>query len=654
MKKIILLLILAFSLTAQEKFLIFFEDKGISEEQFNENPQRFYKTATTHLSEEAIERRKKKLGDNYITFKDFPVNQSYIDELKSSGIKVDNILKWFNAVSIYADHNQIASLKLLPFVDRIEKVKTFKVDTIHDKLEKKSSASKISTYDLDYGNSLPQNELHDIPVVHDAGFNGEGKVIGFLDSGFNWKEHPALKNLEVIYEYDYVFDDPNTANESEDVPGQDGHGTSVFSIAAGFDEGELVGPGYGASFMLAKTEDIGSEKKVEEDNFAAAVEDFEAMGADIITASLGYSLFDEGEDSYTYQDMDGKTTLVARAYNYAFELGVVTVAAAGNEGNSSWRHIISPADAFDVLAVGNVSIEGILRGSSSRGPTADGRIKPEVTAMGTNNYRANSSGTYSGFGSGTSFAAPMVAGMAAQLLSAFPYLTNAQVRDIVLRAGDNFDNPNNDVGYGLLSVQRAVNYPNIWNDGGIYKINKLFVGEDIDLNKTVTINYFDLEGQPHSVDLIESNGYFTFDIPVEFSTGEQIAFYYTYFDSNNSLVTEPENSNYLLTMSELTDSNGFSDNLPSSFELVQNYPNPFNNNTKIRIKSNEGGLGRVVIYNVLGQKVRELYSGLILKGITKLTWDGTDDFGRTVASGPYFYQASLGGQVQTKKMMLLK
>ncbi|MDZ7765430.1 MAG: S8 family serine peptidase [Melioribacteraceae bacterium] len=394
MKKIILFLILAFSLTAQEKYLIFFEDKGISEEQFNENPQRFYKTATTHLSEQAIERRKKKLGDNYITFKDFPVNQSYIDALKSSGIKVDNILKWFNAVSIYANDNQIASLKLLPFVDRIEKVKTFKVDRIHDELEKESSVGRISTYNLDYGNSLPQNELHDIPIVHDAGFNGEGKIIGFLDSGFDWKEHPALRNLEVIYEYDYVFDDPNTANESEDVPGQDGHGTSVFSIAAGFDEGELVGPGYGASFMLAKTEDIGSEKKVEEDNFAAAVEDFEAMGADIITASLGYSLFDEGEGSYTYQDMDGKTTLVARAYNYAFELGVVTVAAAGNEGNSSWRHIISPADAFDVLAVGNVDTTGTLRGSSSRGPTADGRIKPEVTGMGTNNYRANSFGTY--------------------------------------------------------------------------------------------------------------------------------------------------------------------------------------------------------------------------------------------------------------------
>ncbi|MDZ7765432.1 MAG: FlgD immunoglobulin-like domain containing protein [Melioribacteraceae bacterium] len=149
--------------------------------------------------------------------------------------------------------------------------------------------------------------------------------------------------------------------------------------------------------------------------------------------------------------------------------------------------------------------------------------------------------------------------------------------------------------------------------------------------------------------MTENNGYFTFDIPTEFSTGEQIAFYYTYFDNSNSMVTEPENSNYLLTMSALTDTNGFNNDLPSYFELVQNYPNPFNNSTKIRIRSNEGGIGKLIIYNVLGQKVRELYSGLILKGITKLTWDGTDDFGRPVVSGPYFYQAILGGQVSKLK-----
>ncbi len=656
MKNILLILTLfIISLSAQEKFLVFFKDKGITHEEFASSPLRFYKDVEKNLSQHTIERRKKVLGENYITFQDIPINPTYIKIISELDFEIDNKLKWFNAVSVYAAKDQIKKIERLDFVKKVEPVKIFRVQKGDKDKTKYEEQNSIALYNLDYGNSLPQSELHDIPVVQDAGFNGQNVIIGFLDSGFDWKTHPALKNLNVIYEYDYVFNDNETKDEAEDVIGQDYHGTAVFSICAGFDEGRLIGPAYGASYMLAKTEDIASETRVEEDNFAAAVEDLEEMGADIISASLGYSIFDSPQESYTYQDMDGKTTLVAQAYNFAFELGVVTIAAAGNEGNSTWRHIISPADAFDVIAVGNVNINGVLNSSSSRGPTADGRIKPEVTAMGTNNYHAVPSEGYSNAGQGTSFSAPMVAGMAAQLLSAYPYLTNEQVRDLILRAGNNYENPNNDVGYGMLSVKRAVNLPNLSNQDGVGKINKMFIASGLNSNENVTINYKRNNDEWNSSQMQSLENFrYTFELPPIFGMGDDISFYFSYTDTSGISMRDPETGNYSLNVTFDSTGDDRRDDLVNIFELEQNYPNPFNNRTSFRIKSTSSGNAKVMIYNVLGQKIKELFSGMIPAGITSLVWDGTDNFGNGVASGPYFYQVIFNNKIETKKMLLLK
>ena len=663
MKKILVILFLISGLIAQEKYLIYFKDKAISENEFNSQKELLLKSGVIHLSEKAIERRRKTLGNNYLTYKDLPVNNNYISAIESGGIKIINKLKWFNAVSAYLTTEQRERISSLEFVKKIDKARTikFKRDFQKESTEKKYKTS--SGDNLDYGQSLLQNEMHDITDVHNAGINGEGIIIGFLDSGFNWETHPALENLNVLYEYDYVNYDEETADEVGDPFGQDGHGTSVFSIGAGYAEGELIGPAYGASFFLAKTEDISSETRVEEVNFAAAVEDFEAMGVDIITASLGYSEFDLEKESYTYEDMNGNTTLVAQAYNYAFDLGVVTVAAAGNEGNNDdWgHHIVSPADAFNVITVGNINSEGILHSSSGRGPTSDGRIKPEVTAMGTYNYHAVSGGWYSDGGYGTSFAAPMVAGMIGQLLSAYPYLNNRQVRSIVLHSGDNFENPNNDIGYGKLSIKSAVNFPNISKDqNNSYSINKMFVDVGISSSNDFKIYYKINDDEWINNDFVYAGDSVVYSCEVPATSADDVVtFYYTFRDSANTLVREPLDKNYSASISEsivdyVTGVVEFPDELVKDYKLHQNYPNPFNPSTVIEFESPSNEFAKVIIYNVLGQKIRELFAGIVVKGLTRFKWDGTNDNGELVPSGTYIYSINIAGKNLSKKMMLLK
>ena len=202
----------------------------------------------------------------------------------------------------------------------------------------------------------------------------------------------------------------------------------------------------------------------------------ENLGVDVTSSSLGYNEFDPETYSYTYADMDGKTTIVTKAAELAFQRGVVTITAAGNEGNKKWYYIIAPADGFNTVAVGAVDSDNNIATFSSRGPTYDGRIKPDIVAMGVNVYGASSNGTnlYT-YGSGTSSATPIAGGIAALLLSAYPYLTNEQVRSIFHETSDNSENPNNERGYGLLSAAKAISFPNLERSGNNFILHKAFM-----------------------------------------------------------------------------------------------------------------------------------------------------------------------------------
>ena len=669
-KILIIAIFLSFSsLLAQERYMVYFKDKGSNQHNSLNKSSAEYKKAEAALSERAIERRKKVMGENYITYEDLPISSEYIETIINFGVEIHRELKWFNAVSCYLTDEQINQIILLPFVEKIEKVRTLKRS-----IPKKEDGSNSQSFQnlnksnkqntFDYGQSFTQFNLIEVPPVHDAGINGSGVVIGLLDSGFRWKTHPAMMNLDVKAEYDFVYNDDNTDDEVTDSASQVSHGTAVLSVVGGFDEGNIVAPAYGASYILAKTEipynsnDNPVETNIEEDNFVAGVEWIESMGADIISTSLGYSEFDAGQNSYTYADMDGKTGKATKAYNFAFDRGVVTVSSAGNEGIYPWYHITTPADAFNVISVGGVSSSNNLVSFSSRGPTADGRIKPEVVAQAINVYTANHNKPDYKTTQGTSFAAPAVAGVAGMLLSAYPHLNNKQVRDIIIASGDNQSNPNYDIGYGLVSALRAINYPNIKFENNIYTLNKTFIEYNIHDPSTVMLHYSVNQNDTNTTALnYDDSLKYSYEIN-SIGEGDSIEFYFT-FNNGTDLVRVPENGSYLLNVEDLSIKTvgidgGSNEPVPSNFVLEQNYPNPFNPTTNIKYTVPEKSFISLKVFNMLGQEIKTLVNSEVNRGNYLITWNGTNNFGKQVSAGAYVYQMVAGNFVESKKLVYLK
>lgn len=667
MKKILLpifLIILSTSLIAQTKYFIYFKDKGTPKNQSLNKSLEIYHEAEKLLSSKAIERRKSVMGENYIAFEDLPVNESYVSVIEKLGMKIENKLKWFNAVSAYLSDEQLKEINTLPFIDKIERVRN--LESVQPFDSKKSDIQNLSksNYYLDYGRSLTQNDLSEIPIVHDIGINGEGVLVGLLDSGFRREGHPALQNIKVIAEWDFINNDANTANESEseNLVGQDRHGTSVLSIIAGFDPGNLIGPAYGANFLLAKTEDITSEKNVEEDNYAAALEWMESLGVDITSSSLGYARFDPDQRSYTYADMDGKTTIVARAANLAFERGITTLTSAGNERSGTWKYITSPGDAFDILTVGAVTYQNIVTSFSSMGPTSDGRKKPEIVAMGSGvinaRYDSKTGPTYNS-GGGTSYSAPIAAGVAALLKSSHPHLTNRQIRKIMIESTDNTTNPDNDRGYGLVSARKAVSFPNLHVEGEQFILHKIFIDEQGINNSTIKLHYRIEGGSFQTVEMTNDGNLKNNYLFSGITNSQLVEFYFTYELNNGMLVTEPQSSYYNFSFGSyqvnlLTDV--FDNNeIPSNFYLYQNYPNPFNPITTIKysIPVMVGQTSSVPVvlnvYDILGRSVATLVNEIKTPGIYSFKFNASG-----LPSGVYFYRLQSGSFSETKKLILLK
>lgn len=648
---IIFTILFTASLIAQEKYLIYFKDKDEVLSKIADKE----KISNEILSEKSIERRKKNLGENYLTISDLPINENYIDKLEESNIKIINKLKWFNAVSAFLSNDELNRIKEFSFISKIEKVRKLKsLKPINDNSGKNNLLSKSNqTYAYDYGSSLTQNELSEIPAVHDLGFSGEGVIIGILDTGFDWQTVNSLKNKNVIAEHDFVFNDSLTANETdEDVSSQHNHGTSVFSILAGFEEGKIVGPAFNSSFILAKTEYVPSETHVEEDNYAAALEWMDSIGVDITTSSLGYSEFDKTDFSYTYEDMDGKTTIVTKAAELAFEKGITVITSAGNEGNSVgndstyWYYISAPGDGFNTLTIGAVTSSNTIASFSSRGPTYDGRIKPEVVAQGVSVFNANAGNESSySFGNGTSYSAPIVAGIAGQLLSAFPHLSNKQIRSILIKSGDNQVSPNTSIGYGLVSSLKAILYPNLEMISDKYFINKI-ISDSFGI-QTNTVEVISESGNKFSVNH-KSGIYYQIELPSEISsTNNKI--YFTYKNSQNNIIRDPKEGFYELYFDDLI--NDTTEEIPQSFELLQNYPNPFNHGTIINYSlSNERFQNvQLKVYDILGREITTLVNENKSKGNFSVYFDS-----KKLASGIYFYTLRTSDFSETKKMMLLK
>ncbi|MCS7083069.1 MAG: S8 family serine peptidase [Rhodothermia bacterium] len=436
-------------LWGQTRYWIFFQDK----------PETLSGSASADLrwlTPEALARRLQAGEGPLWSEEDLPVSSQYVRALQAIGVEPVAQSRWFNAVSAVLSEAQRAQVERLPFVRAVRPVARFvRPDPVELRpLPEEALPKGLSrgATGLDYGPSWAQLALSNVFRLHAQGLSGRGVRIGFLDAGFEVRTSPAFRALlaegRLKGARDFVEGDADVSNTPS-------HGTAVLSVAVGYHPGRLIGPAYGAEVLLARTEDVSSETRQEEDFWVAGLEWLEAQGARLVNSSLGYTTFDGGIGDYSYTHMDGRTTLVTRAAQRAASRGVLVINAAGNEGARPWRYIVAPADGDSVIAVGAVRADSSLAPFSSRGPTYDGRIKPDVCALGVGVVLATPSGGYAQ-GSGTSFAAPIVTGILALLLERSPGLRPRELIALVRRSAHLADRPNNDYGYGILDAARLL------------------------------------------------------------------------------------------------------------------------------------------------------------------------------------------------------
>ncbi|HAY32607.1 MAG TPA: S8 family serine peptidase [Ignavibacteria bacterium] len=501
---------------------IFFKDKGAVSD-LNTQTHRY-------LTDRSVERRIKKLKSFNITDDlDLPVNQEYIKMISDMGIEIKRKSKWLNGVSCYASKMQIELISRSSFVKEVDIVQRYiKSTSVTQDFSgnasgenKNSNPSAIS--EINYGPSFNQSNLINIPAVHDLGYTGSGVLVASFDSGFDNLNHTCFDLIREkgIRSYDFVNGDTIVANDTGRM-GNGAHGTLTLSLLCGYDQGWLVSPAFDSEIILAKTENTESETPLEEDNWIAAAEWADSLGADVITSSLTYLEFNSPHPSYTWEDMDGSTARITIAADIAVSKGIVVVISAGNDGfNPDHNTLGAPADGKKVITVGAVNLGKLRAGFSSVGPTADGRIKPEVMALGISNYTAFPGAGNVGYlnsSSGTSLACPMVAGVCAIMLSANPLLTPDDVKQILLSSSERNGQPDNLTGWGVVNALSAVNAAIEFNNAvpGDFTLDQNFPNPfnpsttiNIHLKKDATLSVIvhDITGRQSAV--IENNKFYS-------------------------------------------------------------------------------------------------------------------------------------------------
>jgi serine protease AprX len=447
------LLLSAFIANAQQNiYVIKFVDKNNSPYSIN-RPAEF-------LSQKAIDRRLRQ-HINYST-EDLPVNPSYKTAITALGVKIRLELKWFNAIVIQATSDKISLIRTLTYVKSIESLGPipstlqatikpfFKNESIGNPLSKKLASTS------DYGSAKAQIEQVNGNLLHNINLLGQGITIAVLDAGFrNFYTLAVFDSLRIkgrikgVHDFTYM---PDFLDASDDV-----HGTEVLSIMTGWLNKVQIGTAPNANYYLIRTEDSKSESPVEEYNWAAGAAYADSVGADIISSSLGYYIFDTAYSVYnhTYKDLNGQTTFVSRAASKAAARGILVVNAAGNEGTTSWKHIIAPADADSILTIGAVNSQGIAADFTSLGPSFDGRVKPDVAATGWGTILANPTNNSLISGNGTSFSTPLIAGLCACLWQGNPGATNVSIINAVRFTASQSVTPDNVLGYGIANFYKA-------------------------------------------------------------------------------------------------------------------------------------------------------------------------------------------------------
>jgi serine protease AprX len=443
-----LLFLVTCGLSAQaqnRKYLVLLKDKTNSPYSIGK-PEQF-------LSQRAIQRRGKQ-GIS-IQERDLPVNPAYVSALQKTGAKVWFSSRWANAVLIEVTEANLTTVRALPFVQGIESNRSVGNARIgYDQLTSNQRNKKLEQADDPsiYGGSSEQLIQIGVDKMHAQGYHGEGMLVAILDAGFrNANQVPFLSQVfqenRVVGTYDFVKKETSVYED-------DTHGLNVFSIMAGYQEKQLVGPAYKSSYLLLRTEDAFTETPVEEANWLFGAEYADSAGVDVINSSLGYTTFDDPTQDHKYADLNGQTTLISRAARWASEVGILVVVAAGNEGLDPWHYIGAPADVSTILSIGAVDRNGVRSPFSSFGPTSDGRIKPDLAAQGSGTTIGSPGGQIT-TGNGTSYSSPLVAALATGFWQANPRLTVQQVIECLRQSGSQSTKPDNELGYGIPNFERA-------------------------------------------------------------------------------------------------------------------------------------------------------------------------------------------------------
>ena len=389
---------------------------------------------------------------------ELPVDARYIARIQEGGMALRVHSRWLNAASVCATAEQRRWLATQSFVAEVRPVRKFR-RPVAPREEVVNLPLRKAAVSPDYGDSFDQLAQIGVIELHQLGYEGEGVRIALLDNGFHYPEHEGFAQLRVVAERDFINGDevvsdqvgqPITGDETHSM--QNIHGAQVLSLLAGYQPGRFIGVAPRAEYILAKTEENARELPIEEDYWIAGLEWADSLGADVVSSSVGYNIWDDGS-GYTYEQLDGATALTTLAAETAVRKGIVVVVAAGNEGDVPWRYVTVPADAPGVISVGSVNIpkpglDPVLASSSSRGPTADGRIKPDVVAPGQGVVVANIRGGDYVRNNGTSFATPLVSGVCVLLLQIHPLWTPAQVQEAVRNTAMDLGEAGQDTAYG--------------------------------------------------------------------------------------------------------------------------------------------------------------------------------------------------------------
>jgi hypothetical protein len=659
---------------------VFFTDKGVRSEAAY-----LRSLNAVRLNDRTVRRRAKMAERGRLAFDDIPVHAPYVEALRARGARIRHESRWLNAASAEIPADGVDGIAALPFVREIRPVMRARriqpPDGDSGRFELESTLPTVAyvqntnpslAESLFYGPSYNQNDEIGVASVHREGYTGAGVLVCMLDTGYR-KNHVAFLGQTLVAEKDFVFNDGNTQNQPADNPSQHNHGTGTWATLGGYAPGALVGHAFGSEFVLAKTEDVRSELPVEEDNYVAGLEWADTLGAEVASSSLGYLTFDDAS-GYTYAQLNGDFAVTTVAVDFASTKGIVVATAMGNSGPGAGT-LITPADADTVIAVGAVDSLGAVSIFSSRGPTGDGRIKPEIATRGSKTMWATASDTLKfAAANGTSLAAPLAGGCAAILLEAHPTWTPYDVRNALMTTASHAGTPDNNTGRGLIRLSDA-----------------LHSAPSSPPRKTLP---FELVGPTRGSTAVPYPQ-FTWRSAVPAVPGDSITYEVRVADNKwfyNPLVW-PAGSDTSLTAPDplasgswwwtvvatneagyrresierrpftVTTTTGVADRpdasiRPALLTVAPAAPNPFGSGTVIRFALDPGTLGdaarfeagRLEIFSADGRLVRSVEAPPSASGAVR--WDATDREGSPVPAGVYFARLRFAELSRTQKLVV--